>query len=563
MIMIKHLSERLNAQLLRTSPEQLWMRYIFALALVLALLVTMHAINHQIIAYSAAVTAAAAELEQLHRHQRTVIGAAVLVLLAKAAIIFYPAHLVARAQTRALRNQSARLLSTKVALKQTNARLRHLANHDTLTGLPNRANLIAVLTERMASGTAAEQTFLFIGLDGFKSVNDSAGHESGDDLLIAVGQALHACVDDDQIVARIGGDEFALMTDEPPAPMLRRVMAALSDPFDVRGRQLKVGASIGFLVLDPDRSDPLTVLADATMALQVAKNDGGNRAQEFTPALREAAGHLQQLQMEAPDAIRNGELEPWFQPQIRLIDGALHGVEVLARWRHPTRGLLTPDRFLPAVERAGMTVEMDLAIWQAAMVQAMKWQTMDVWDPVLSLNAAPTTIADPYLVERFLLVLRNSGLRPEQVIVEVLETTLIDGTGDMAAMNIDSLAECGVALELDDFGTGYASLCRLTQLPLSGIKLDKSLVAPLPDHAADSVVRAILALSAELGLHVVAEGIEELHQAQHLQDRGCTIGQGFGFARPMPALEFEIWLSLHASHPVTISDDRLVLINEA
>lgn len=562
MITIKNLSDRLNAQVLRISPEQLWVRYIFALTITLALLVTMHGVNQRIIAHSAPIYAAA-ELEQLQRNQRTVLGAAVLVLLAEAMIIFYPAYLAVQNQIRALRDQSMRLLSSKVALQQTNVRLLYLANHDTLTGLPNRTNLIAILTERMIRGTAAEQTFLFIGLDGFKSINDSAGHESGDDLLMAVGQALRVCVDDDQIVARIGGDEFALMTDEPPAPMLRRVMAALSDPFDVRGRRLKVKASIGFLVLDHHRTDPMAVIADATMALQVAKNKGGNRAQEFTPALREAARHAQQLQMEVPDALRNGELEPWFQPQIRLTDGALHGVEVLARWRHPTRGLMTPDRFLPAVERAGMTVEMDLAIWQAAMVQAMKWQSMDVWDPVLSLNAAPTTIADPYLVERFLLVLRNSGLRPEQVIVEVLETTLIDGTGDIAAMNIDSLSECGVALELDDFGTGYASLCRLTQLPLSGIKLDKSLVAPLPDHAADSVVRAILALSAELGLHVVAEGIEEIHQAQHLQDRGCTIGQGFGFARPMPALEFEMWLSLHASQPVTISDDRLVLINEA
>ncbi|XOY57451.1 MAG: putative bifunctional diguanylate cyclase/phosphodiesterase [Rhodobacterales bacterium] len=562
MITIKNLSDRLNAQVLRISPEQLWVRYIFALTITLALLVTMHGVNQRIIAHSAPIYAAA-ELEQLQRNQRTVLGAAVLVLLAEAMIIFYPAYLAVQNQIRALRDQSMRLLSSKVALQQTNVRLLYLANHDTLTGLPNRTNLIAILTERMIRGEAEEQTFLFIGLDGFKSINDSAGHESGDDLLIAVGQALRTCVDSDQIVARIGGDEFAIMTDEAPGPMLRRVMAALSDPFDVQGRRLKVQASIGFLVLDHHRTDPMAVIADATMALQVAKNEGGNRAQEFTPALREAARHAQQLQMEVPDALRNGELEPWFQPQIRLTDGALHGVEVLARWRHPTRGLMTPDRFLPAVERAGMTVEMDLAIWQAAMVQAMKWQSMDVWDPVLSLNAAPTTIADPYLVERFLLVLRNSGLRPEQVIVEVLETTLIDGTGDIAAMNIDSLSECGVALELDDFGTGYASLCRLTQLPLSGIKLDKSLVAPLPDHAADSVVRAILALSAELGLHVVAEGIEEIHQAQHLQDRGCTIGQGFGFARPMPALEFEMWLSLHASQPVTISDDRLVLINEA
>ena len=562
MITIKNLSDRLNAQVLRISPEQLWVRYIFALTITLALLVTMHGVNQRIIAHSAPIYAAA-ELEQLQRNQRTVLGAAVLVLLAEAMIIFYPAYLAVQNQIRALRDQSMRLLSSKVALQQTNVRLLYLANHDTLTGLPNRTNLIAILTERMIRGEAEEQTFLFIGLEGFKSINDSAGHESGDDLLIAVGQALRTCVDSDQIVARIGGDEFAIMTDEAPGPMLRRVMAALSDPFDVQGRRLKVQASIGFLVLDHHRTDPMAVIADATMALQVGKNEGGNRAQEFTPALREAARHAQQLQMEVPDALRNGELEPWFQPQIRLTDGALHGVEVLARWRHPTRGLMTPDRFLPAVERAGMTVEMDLAIWQAAMVQAMKWQSMDVWDPVLSLNAAPTTIADPYLVERFLLVLRNSGLRPEQVIVEVLETTLIDGTGDIAAMNIDSLSECGVALELDDFGTGYASLCRLTQLPLSGIKLDKSLVAPLPDHAADSVVRAILALSAELGLHVVAEGIEEIHQAQHLQDRGCTIGQGFGFARPMPALELEMWLSLHASQPVTISDDRLVLINEA
>ena len=562
MLLIKYLSDRLTGHLAQISPEQLWLRYILGLTIALALLATMHGVNQQIIAHSAPINAAA-ELEKLQRHQRVVLGAAMLVLLAEALVIFYPAHRAVQTQIRALRDQSKRLLSSKVALKQTNARLLYLANHDSLTGLPNRSHLIAMLTDRMTSTPATPQTFLFIGVDGFKSINDSAGHERGDDLLIAVGKALRACVDDDQIVARIGGDEFALMTDEPPALMLRRVMAALSDPWDVRGRRLKVRASIGFLVIDTDRTEPLCVLADASMALQVAKNEGGNRAQEFTPALREAAGHLLELQMQVPDAIRNGELEPWFQPQIRLIDGALHGVEVLARWRHPTRGLMTPDRFLPAVERAGMSVEMDLAIWKAAMAQAVKWQTMDIWDPVLSLNAGPTTIADPYLVERFLLVLRNSGLRPEQVIVEVLENTLLNGAGDMAAINIDSLSECGIALELDDFGTGYASLCHLTQLPLSGIKLDKSLVAPLPDHGADSIVRAILALSAELGLHVVAEGIEESHQAQHLLDRGCTIGQGYGFARPMPAREFEMWLSLHAAHPVTISQDRLVLINEA
>jgi EAL domain-containing protein (putative c-di-GMP-specific phosphodiesterase class I) len=170
---------------------------------------------------------------------------------------------------------------------------------------------------------------------------------------------------------------------------------------------------------------------------------------------------------------------------------------------------LTPDLFLPAAERAGLMIELDHAIWAAAMRQAQEWQKAGIWRPVISLNAAPDTIADPHMIERFLLALQRSGLHADQVIVEVLETTLINGKDDMAAINIDGLAECGIALELDDFGTGYASLSKLTQLPLAGIKLDRSLIAPLPDQGADSVIRAILALAGELGLHVVAEGVEE------------------------------------------------------
>jgi diguanylate cyclase (GGDEF)-like protein len=562
MNMLEQIAERVKTRLIRVSPDRLWIHYIFALSIILGLLVIMHILNQQVLDHGT-LAASADEMDRLRRFQWTVLGTAVLVLLGEAALIFYPGHLAVQAHIHKLRDQKTWLIASKVELEQSNARLLYLTDHDALTGLPNRGRLIAVMADRFTRGAGGETTFLFIGLDGFKSINDSAGHDNGDQLLVAVARALSSCVDDDQIVARIGGDEFAIMTDEPPWQMLRRVTAAFAEPFEVKGRRLKVRASIGFLAIDQDQTDPLMVLADATMALQVAKNAGGNRAQQFTPDLRKNAGQMQRLQMEVPDAIRNGELEPWFQPQIRLIDGALHGVEVLARWRHPTRGLLTPESFLPAVERAGMIVEMDHTIWRAAMNHAMTWQTAGMWHPILSLNAAPETIADPHLIERFLLSLRKSGLNPDQVIVEVLETTLIDGAGDMAAINIDSLSECGIALELDDFGTGYASLCRLTQLPLSGIKLDKSLVAPLPDHAADSVVRAILALTAELGLHVVAEGIEATGQAAHLLDRGCAVGQGYGFARPMPSVDFECWLRHHADSPVTISDDRIIMVNEA
>ena len=488
---------------------------------------------------------------------------ATFVLVAHLAIVCLPTYLFIKSQMRAMLDQTACLMGSKQQLQQANDQLLHLANHDALTGLPNRGRMIAALSEQIATGDATGLSFLFIGLDGFKSLNDSAGPDIGDQILISVGQALRCCVDDHQIVARIGGDEFAILTDEPADQMRRRVRAALANGCVVQDRTITITASVGYLVIERSQTDPLAILANAGMALQVAKAEGGNRAQRFTPELRDNARQLQRLQMDLPDAIRNGEFEPWFQPQVRLIDGALHGVEVLARWRHPTRGLLTPDRFLPVAERAGLMIEMDHAIWQAAMQHARGWQTSQIWHPLISLNAAPDTISDPHLVERFLLGLHNSGLETDQVIVEVLETTLINGSDDMAAINIDSLAECGIALELDDFGTGYASLCRLTQLPLSGIKLDKSLVAPLPDQGADSVVRAVLALAAELGLNVVAEGVEDTGQAKHLFDRGCEIGQGFGFARPMPPKEFETWLRLYANRPVPMVAAPLPLAKQA
>ena len=359
-------------------------------------------------------------------------------------------------------------------------------------------------------------------------------------------KALQSCVDYDNIVAHVSGDEFVLTSSEPTRFLIDRIMAALKEPFLVGGRRIPINASIGHLQIGKGVRRPLEILADAEIALQFAKNSGGNRAQAFTNDLRNNLGMMQRLQLDLTDAIRNGEIEPWFQPQVRLSDGRLHGAEVLARWRHPTRGLLTPDAFLPAAERAGLMIDLDHAIWKAAMKHARQWQTENIWRPSISLNVAPDTIADPHLLERFLLALQQSGLDADQVILEVLETTLINGKDDLAAINIDSLADCGIALELDDFGTGYASLSKLAQLPLTGIKLDRSLIAPLPDQAADSIVRAILALAVELGLHVVAEGVEESEQAAHLNERGCGIGQGYGFGRPMPPDEFTSWLAVNA-----------------
>ena len=495
------------------------------------------------------------EADRLTELRDTLLTATALVLLAEAILVFWPAQYAVQTTIKKLQRQKGVLLASQARLKQVNERLQHLLRRDQLTGLPNRNSLIAFLERLIARRETADLRLYLFGLDGFKTVNDMIGHDYGDELLVKFGAALSDCIDTEDMIARVGGDEFVVVSAEDSAALLSRVDAAIKAPFDIKGRRIPVKASIGHLEIGTAVRKPMDILGDAEIALQAAKGKGGGQSLAFSASLRAELGEMQELQLELQEAIQNGEIEPWFQPQIRLSDGLLHGAEVLARWRHPKRGLLPPGAFLDASERAGLIVDLDHTIWRAAMMQAKDWQEQGIWRPSISLNAAPDTIADPHLIERFLFTLNRSGLQPDQVVIEVLETTLIESNDDMAAINIDHLAECGIALELDDFGTGYASLSKLTQLPLAGIKLDRSLVAPLPDQAADSVVRAILALAAELGLSVVAEGIEESVQARHLGKSGCRIGQGYGFGKPMPADEFTEWLKSHAEIPAQLLFD--------
>ena len=494
-------------------------------------------------------TEAAVISEKLQVLLQKILGFSVVVLIAEALLIFFPAQIKVKSVFRELRTKTEVLSNSQDQLRRMNEKLSHLVNHDPLTGLPNRSQMVSYFQSTMNEDVPKDLGILFVGLDGFKAINDSIGHENADTLLISVAGRLRHCVDEDDLVARIGGDEFVLTTIEPPSDLVRRVMASLVDPFAIDGRSINVRASVGHLSAHDSNFIPDQILANAGLALQAAKVGGGGQAINFTQQLRDDYTSMQQLQTELREAIELGQIEPWFQPQVNLADGTLRGSEVLARWRHPSRGLLTPDKFLPAAERAGLIVELDHSVWNAAINYADQWQREGVWRPTISLNAAPDTISDPFLIERLLKQMHSNKLNLDQIIIEILETTVIESSDDMAAINIDGLAECGITLELDDFGTGYASLSRLTQLPLSGIKLDRSLITPLPDPAADSVVRAILALAAELGLEVVAEGIEEDTQFEHLNAQGCAIGQGYGFARPMAPDDFDKWLRTKAIGP--------------
>ena len=476
--------------------------------------------------------------------------AAVVILLVEGLLIFGPGQYAVGATITKLRRQKDVLTASRNRLLQSNDHLQRHMRKDQLTGLPNRTSLIAYLERIFRQRETDDLSLYLIGLDGFKAVNDMIGHDYGDALLSAIGTTLQNCIDSEDMIARVGGDEFVIVTSEDRVALLDRFFAAVKTPVDVKGRRIPVKISCGHLEIGQSKRKPMEVLADAEIALQVAKGNGGGYAQEFTQSLRDNISLMQELQLELQEALQNGEIEPWFQPQINLADGKLHGAEVLVRWRHKTRGLLPPMIFLQAAERAGLIVELDHAVWRAAIQQASTWQREDIWKPVISLNAAPDTLADPNLVERFLLLLSRSGLDVDQIVIEVLETTLIESHDDMAAINIDQLAECGIALELDDFGTGHASLSKLTQLPIAGIKLDRSLIEPLPGQAANSVIRAILALASELGLSVVAEGVEVEEQATQLTHMGCGVAQGYGFGRPMSSDDFTEWLRKHAQTPV-------------
>ncbi|SFS19590.1 putative bifunctional diguanylate cyclase/phosphodiesterase [Yoonia litorea] len=489
------------------------------------------------------------EANHLLRLRDALLIASALIILAEAVFVFWPAQYTVKYTIRRLQRQKKVLQASRRRLKLANEQLEHMLTHDQLTGLPNRSALARFIEKATQSDATTELHMFLVGLDGFKDVNDTAGHDIGDRLLVKVAHILQTSVNDEDFVARVGGDEFVLVCYETPDSVLDRIKSVLSRPIVISGRRLKVRASIGFLAVDGSTQKPMDILAEAEVAMLLAKSEGGDCARLHLQSMRHDRSDFQKLQYELRDAIQTGQIEPWFQPQFSLQNGLLHGAEVLARWNHPERGLIMPVMLFKAAENAGLIVELDHAVWRAALQQAKRWQDRHLWTPRISLNAAPETLADPNFIERFLFSLNRSGLAEDQVLIEVLETTLIKSSSDMAAINIDQLAECGIGLELDDFGTGYAALSKVAQLPITGLKLDRSLVAPLPDPTADSVARAVLALAAELGLHVVAEGIEHSTQATHLAARGCQIGQGFGFGKPMAPDAFGKWLEKHANRP--------------
>ena len=443
--------------------------------------------------------------------------------------------------------------------RKAEEQLQRLAHYDQLTSLPNRLSLRQELEHRLAGDGEPTSVVLF-DLDGFKDVNDTLGHSTGDQLLVEVGRRLMAIADarpEVGLVSRLGGDEFVAVIPScgdprPVAEIVGTMLAQLSEPYLVSEHVLHVNASAGVSIAPGNGTSVDELLANADLALYQAKSDGGRVCRFFMPVLRAQAQARRGLDLELRRALTERELELYFQPQVRLTDGAVVGAEALLRWRHPQRGILTPAAFIEALAQSPIAPEVGRWILRSACEQAAAWRAMGLPLSRIAVNLFPRQAHDDRLVADVGAALAQSGLPTDALELEITEYVAFEGENPTGPLL--ELHEQGVRLAFDDFGTGYASLSYLSRFPVDRIKIDRSFVGEITDDAEDAaIVRSLIAMAHNLGLEVIAEGVETEAQAAFLLAQRCQEAQGFLYATPLPAAEFEAFL--RARLMVTKADD--------
>ena len=423
------------------------------------------------------------------------------------------------------------------ARKDAEARLIHQAEHDTLTGLPNRQALAGRVEAALTAGE--QRAVLFVDLDRFKLVNDTLGHPAGDELLIAVAKRLRSSVRAGEVVARIGGDEFVILTHGATSVadaerVAERLQAALAAPFTISGRPLFLTASIGIAWPADKVASAEDTLRDADLAMYRAKLIGKARTVVFDASLRRDADLRLAVEQDLHRAIAApGQLRVWFQPVVCVATGRVVAAEALVRWQHPHRGLLLPGEFLDVAEETGLMSPISRVVLSESLRQARRWRDQGL-SIVVSVNLSSRQLAEPGLVQEVADGLVEHGLDPSDLCLEVTETALIDVTGH-GPHAVQKLRELGVAIAIDDFGQGYSSLSYLRSYPVDIVKLDRAFVGALETNPRDAaIVGGIVQLAHALGMTCVGEGVERVGQLQSLTDLGCDQIQGFLLARPCP-----------------------------
>ena len=427
-------------------------------------------------------------------------------------------------------------------LEETKEHFRHAAFHDSLTGLPNRAMFTELLKAEIESSSRRDAhmfAVLFLDLDRFKNINDSLGHTHGDLLLVAFAERLERTLRPVDTLARFGGDEFAIlitgMTDATDAVRVaQRIQDELTEPFVLDKNSAFATASIGIALSSSgyDRADD--ILRDADIAMYRAKENGKARYEVFDHGMHARAVSRLQLESDLRQAIENKEFCVYYQPIVSLQSGGLAGFEALVRWNHPRRGLVSPADFIPVAEETGLIVPIGEWVLNEACAQVRQWQLDSPSHRALSLsvNLSARQVAQPDLLNRIKEALETSKLNPHCLKLEITESVVMENA-EAAALMFKQLRSLGVQLSIDDFGTGYSSLSYLHRFPLNYLKIDRSFVSRLTTDNDNAIVRTISTLARNLGMEVIAEGIETEEQYQQLKMLGCEYGQGFLFSRPV------------------------------
>jgi diguanylate cyclase (GGDEF)-like protein/PAS domain S-box-containing protein len=442
--------------------------------------------------------------------------------------------------------------------RRTAAKLLHDAFHDSLTGLPNRALFMDRLSHRLSLQKRRKGSVfsvLFLDVDRFKVVNDSLGHVRGDELLVSIGRRLSACLRPGDTVARLGGDEFTILLEDVASQadavkVADRVQEALREPFQLNGQEVFSGVSIGIAHGSELYAGPEDILRDADTALYRAKAQGRGRSIEFDVSMHDRAVALLLLETDLRRALDRRELRLHYQPVVSLKTGRITGAEALVRWLHPDRGLVSPGEFIPLAEETGLILPIGAWVLVEACRQARQWQDrLNLPLLEMGVNLSSKQFMQPDLVAQVAGVLRETGLSPRCLRLEVTESLLMD-SGARVADTMTELRAMGVRIDLDDFGTGYSSLSYLHQFPIDTLKIDRSFVARMgTTEDGTEIVNTIMALATSLDLEVVAEGVETAEQLAALRLLHCPYAQGYHLSRPIESGPFEALLAGGRSWP--------------
>lgn len=432
--------------------------------------------------------------------------------------------------------------------KRAEAQLSHFAHYDQLTGLPNRLTMNTELGRLLSAENTAPTSIALFDLDGFKDVNDTLGHSTGDRLLVDVGRRLTG-IADTQLpfqVCRLGGDEFVVIVPNCGDPrvvaeIVGAMLERLAEPFEINEHVLHLGGSAGIAIAPNDGKTVDELIANADLALYQAKKNGGGIYRFYIPTLRAKAQSRRALDIELRRAFTNNEFELFYQPQVRLSDGVVIGAEALLRWRHPERGLLAPGMFIDALAGNPIAPEVGSWITRTACLQMADWRARGLMLNRIAVNLFSAHLHHPSFTDDIEAALASSKLPSHVLELEIVENVALNNEG--AAKPLQRLRERGVQLAFDDFGTGFASLSYLTLFPVTHIKIDRSFVAKVTNSARDAaIVRSLIAMAHSMELDVIAEGIETDAQASFLLNENCEEAQGFLYSKPLSATDFENYL---------------------